>query len=208
MKKSILLSTAAALALMGGSASAAFINGSVSFSDGFDSLPTIPSTSIVSALTSFDVGALAAGSGGTGDLAGIPFANTAFDFDITSLPATMFDAGGFTFTLESTSNLTSSALACANGLCNDDIGFDIAGVVSGNGFDATAFSGTWTAQGSCAGDAGECTGDSTASWSASITALGISATPTPPPAGVPEPGPLALMGLGLLAMMRVGRRKA
>ncbi|MCB1688554.1 MAG: hypothetical protein KDI33_08715, partial [Halioglobus sp.] len=72
------LSAAALLAAsLSTPASAAFISGSISFSDGLDTLGNI-----VSNLTTFDIGAPTNASGGTGDFAGVAGVTATSDIDI------------------------------------------------------------------------------------------------------------------------------
>ena len=209
MKKSLMLPLALGLALGAGNAAAAFINGSISASGGFETLPTPPTGSIVSALTAFDVQSTAAAIAPTGDFSGTPVVATAYDFDIMSLPTNFFDTGnGFSFQLTEATISSISGLTCdAQGLCADSIAIDLTGLVSGPGFDTTAFSGSWTAQGSCIGSGSTCTNDPSASWSASLSALGVAAPPPPPPS-VPEPALPLLLGSGLLGLAGLRRRKA
>jgi hypothetical protein len=200
------------LGLAAGSAQAAFINGSISFADFGLTLPGIPSTSIVSQLTAITQGVPTVGNC-TGnfstapvacDLAGAPTAasfNTAGPFG-----GTIYTYGGFTFTLLSVTSIDRSDVLHVNpnGSLGDTLSFTVSGIVDdgAGGLDATAFSGEWTAQGSCSGVAGPpvtCTATPTGSWSASLTALGRR--------DVPEPTSLALIGIAIAGMGLSRRRK-
>jgi hypothetical protein len=202
MKQLASIAAASLLSLgLSTSVNAAFINGSLSFGNTFDSLPG----EIVNNATVFDITSpTAPTSAGTGDFAGVPPTPAiASDIDINNAAGTViYSVSGFTFTLASIANVQSDALDCnALSLCSDDIAFDITGLVTGNGFDASLFAGTWTAQGSCAGNNGDCTDLATASasWSSSLTALGSAPS-------VPEPGTLALLSLGMIGF-GVARRR-
>ena len=185
---------AVGLALSTTTASAAFITGSISFSDGFDTLPPPPTTSIVSGLTAFDIANPIQVNGPTGDFAGTTAA-TAYDFDIIALPTNFFDTDtGFNFLLTGAVTGSTSPLNCVGGLCTDDIQLNVTGIVSGAGFDDTLFLGSWTANATCLGADGLCDSDVTGSWSASLTATGQE-VPT-----VPVPATLALIGLGLIGI--------
>lgn len=205
MKQLASIAAASLLSLgLSTSVNAAFINGSLSFGNTFDSLPG----EIVNNATFFDITSpTAPTSAGTGDFADVPPEPAiASDIDINSAAGTViYSVEGFTFTLASIANVQTTALDCnAVGLCSDDIAFDITGVVSGAGFDDSLFAGSWTAQGSCAGSDASCTDLATASasWSSSLTALGQDV----PPPSIPEPGTLALLSLGMIGFGVTRRR--
>jgi hypothetical protein len=206
LKKFGRLSAAALLtAGLSAPASAGFINGSLSFSDGLDAGSL---ASIVNALTVFDISGPTIASGGTGDFAGVAGLTATSDIDITAPGGTIYALpvieGGFAFTLANVSNIVSSALSCNGALCNDAKAFTISGTVTGIGFDATNFEGNFTANGTCtrAGQSDNCEGGSqSASWSSSVVALGT-------PVTVPVPATLALFGLGLLGLGVSRKKKA
>ena len=203
MKTKLLSAIALICGLFAGSAHAVFISGSISFSDGFDLVPSPPNLScIVNCGTgTYDVNNVVnvyTPGSGTGDFATTTSA-TAADVNVAALPFAMFATDtGFTFTVTSITQTGASPLSCGGGLCTDAIAFNLAGVVSGAGFDDTAWSGNWTGNGSCQGGGTRCgAGTQSASWSASVVALGEE-----PPTGVPVPGTIALLGLGLLGLRR------
>lgn len=206
MKKIPLLlgATMVATALNATVAQAAFINGSISFSDGFDTLPTT-GASIVSDLTVFDIDEDNISIASPTDAFEDTTAATGFDFDITNLPTDFFHTTPTNFSFSLTNAVVdpsgTDALSCRDGLCADSIKLDVAGIVSALGFDDTQFLGIWTGNGSCLESTesnGECGSAITASWSVSLTATGGS-----PPA-VPEPATTALFGFGL-ALAGIGR---
>jgi PEP-CTERM motif len=195
-----------AAGLTAGVAQAAFVNGSMSLSDGGLTVPPVPSTSIVSQLTSVTQGTANTNSC-TGDLslAGVCLAATAASgtISLTAPAGTVYTYAGFTFTLTSVTNIVRTPLASTGvgSQLADALAFTIIGTVSGNGFQPTTFSGLWTGNGSCQGTTGPatCTSNVTASWSVSLTALG---TPT-----VPEPATLGLIGIALAGLGFAARRK-
>ena len=189
-----------ALTISTTAANAAFISGSISFSDGFDTLPPVPTSSIVSGLTAFDIGNPILVNTPTGDFAGTASA-TGYDFDINALPTIFFDTDtSFSFFLTSATIGNTSPLSCVGVLCTDSIQIFVDGVVSATGFDDTAYLGVWTANGTCQGSGSACDSDVTASWSVSLTS-----TASPP--AVPEPATTALFGFGLALAGGIGYKR-
>jgi hypothetical protein len=185
------------LALHTAAANAAFIKGAISFSDSFGTLPTVPTTSIVSELTELDIGSPILVSAPTDAFEDTSDA-TGYDFNINNLPTLFFETDtGFSFELEGAMD-SRTPLSCLGALCADTLELLVTGVVSGAGFDDTSFAGVWTANGACTGSASECTGDISASWSVSLVATGEEP--------LPEPTTLGLFGFGL-ALAGIGYRR-
>src|SRR6266581_1902301 len=128
-----------------------FISGTVSFSDGGITLDANPN-SIVHLLNTVTQGTPATFGSCTGDFSGVcGAATTAGTIDLGAPSGTAYTLGGFTFTLLSVSNIVRTPMSGSGGKLKDGLDFDLAGLVSGPGFDPTDYIGTWTGQGTCLG---------------------------------------------------------
>jgi hypothetical protein len=193
------LATAFLAASFSLSASAMPIIGTISFSNGLDSL-----SSIVSDLTTFDIGAPTNASGGTGDFLGVAGLTAVNDIDILAPGGVIYSVGGFDFTLASVNNVTSNPINCFGGLCNDSKGFQIIGTVAAAGFDSSQFIGRFTANAVCLESdvtAGTCSaGTESGSWSSSVVATAS--------VQVPAPATLLMFGAALVGLGWSRRKKA
>ena len=177
-----------------------FINGAVSFSDGGISLDANPN-SIVHLLNTITQGTPATFGSCTGDFLGVcGAATTAGTIDLGAPSGTVYTLDGFTFTLLSVSNIVRTPLNGSGGRLKDNLQFELAGLVSGPGFNPTDFLGTWTGQGACTGSSACNLSTKSASWSVSLAAQEYN---TP----VPEPSTFVLLGIGLIGLGFASHRK-
>ncbi|MEP7183659.1 MAG: PEP-CTERM sorting domain-containing protein [Betaproteobacteria bacterium] len=209
MKKTLKTVAATAVVALGlgmGSAHAGPIFGGISPSDGLGSV-SASAGAVINDLNSIDV-AVSANTNASCVLsfAGCSATWSSFDFSIVPVAADtiIFTGDGFAVHLTGISSIIRTALACdTDGLCSDSLVFNWTGYITKVGFDPTLFAGKWTGNGACSDFTGDglCDlGTKTGSWSSSVTSLGRVRQ-------VPEPGTLALLGLGLAGIGFAFRRK-
>jgi hypothetical protein len=199
--------TVLAVGLGAGVAQAAFIQGSITVADGLLGLPPVPSTSVVSALTSIQHDGFGNSSGCTTNFVGTcGFGNaTMTNWSFVGPFPNIIVINGFTFDLTGHGAITPTGLSCGgNGTCNDGLVIaNLVGVVSKAGFDPTAFTGFLSLSGSCAQAASGgnvCASDLSGGYTYSLSAVGRST--------VPEPGTLLLLGAALAGLGFMRRKNA
>ena len=198
LKQLAISSAIAAATVCAPEARAAFVVGSASTTGFFhnNSIALEVPMSMVSNLKLFGLQSGASVSSTSGDLVSRGV-GTAFDFTILSVPQTIFAFSGFTFVINDWSPFTEQAFNCSSARCIDTVAFIVNGTVTGNGFQATGFTMSWSATGSCTestASPGRCGQNASSAWNASLTATGSE------PGRISEPATLALVGFALMGM--------
>ncbi len=132
-----------------------------------------------------DTGTVILSNGDFAGHVGIGNIATLFDIDFTN-PSTIWEVGGFSFVAGAFDAFQDGTVKA----------FTALGVISGNGFDATNGTLSFTAQ----------LNGGAVDVSFSTTSSAVDSAPAPVP--VPAAGPLLLLGLGGLAAARRKKRKA
>ena len=197
--KAVIGATVLAVGLGAGAAYATAITGSITITDGLLGFPATPSTSAVSAFTGIQHNGNGTSFGCTTNFVGTCGAANAVmtDWTFAGPFPNIIVIGGFTFDLTGHGAVTPTALTCDSGSCNDGLLVaNLSGIVSGNGYDPTAFTGFLSFSGSCVGGNVQgvptCLSDITGGYTYSLSATGRTQ--------VPEPSTLLLIGIALAGL--------
>ncbi len=221
MKKfSLMAVLAASTALVAVDANAAFINGAFGASNSFGGIknaPVAPTNALLPVALIFNDGS----GSGNGDLAGLVNALTSVSpFSQPSGAAIPFSvsAGIFTWTIGAINPAVPAtgvliAADCIGSSCSQGFQYQVSGSVDdgAGGFQATAFTGVFSASATCADQVVNALCDAPASqnsaWTFTASSAGIQAPPPPPPPQVPAPATLALLGAALVGLSVSRRRR-